>query len=142
MIRQYVDGDIDAVMQIWLNTNIQAHSFISPDYWQSNFDMVKEMLPLAEIYVHEVDSTNQIDGFIGLNNDYIEGIFVKEAAQSKGIGKQLLDYMKKVKSNLRLNVYKKNERAIQFYLREEFSIQSENVDDNTGEKEFIMVWNH
>jgi len=41
--------------------------------------MVKEMLPLAEIYVHEVDSTNQIDGFIGLNNDYIEGIFVKEA---------------------------------------------------------------
>lgn len=142
MIRKYVDGDIDAVMQIWLNTNIQAHSFISPDYWQSNFDMVKEMLPLAEIYVHEVDSTNQIDGFIGLNNDYIEGIFVKEAAQSKGIGKQLLDYMKKVKSNLRLNVYKKNERAIQFYLREEFSIQSENVDDNTGEKEFIMVWNH
>ena len=142
MIRQYVDGDIDAVMQIWLNTNIQTHSFISPDYWQSNFDMVKEMLPLAEIYVHEVDSTNQIDGFIGLNNDYIEGIFVKEAAQSKGIGKQLLDYMKKVKSNLRLNVYKKNERAIQFYLREEFSIQSENVDDNTGEKEFIMVWNH
>ena len=142
MIRQYVDGDIDAVMQIWLNTNIQAHSFISPDYWQSNFDMVKELLPLAEIYVHDVDSTNQIDGFIGLNNDYIEGIFVKEAAQSKGIGKQLLDYMKKVKSNLRLNVYKKNERAIQFYLREEFSIQSENVDDNTGEKEFIMVWNH
>lgn len=114
MIRQYVDGDIDAVMQIWLNTNIQAHSFISPDYWQSNFDMVKEMLPLAEIYVHEVDSTNQIDGFIGLNNDYIEGIFVKEATQSKGIGKQLLDYMKKVKSNLRLNVYKKMSEQFNF----------------------------
>ena len=142
MIRKYVDGDIDAVMQIWLNTNIQAHCFISPDYWQSNFDAVKEMLPLAEIYVHEVDSTNQINGFIGVNNDYIEGIFVKEAAQSKGIGKQLLDYMKKVKSTLRLNVYQKNERAIQFYLREEFSIQSENIDDNTGEKEFIMMWNH
>ena len=25
MIRKYVDGDIDAVMQIWLNTNIQTH---------------------------------------------------------------------------------------------------------------------
>lgn len=91
MIRKYVDGDIDVVMQIWLNTNIQAHSFISLDYWKSNFDMVKEMMPLAEIYVHEVDNANQIDGFIGLNNDYIEGIFIKDVTQSKGIGKQLLD---------------------------------------------------
>ena len=104
------------------------------------FDMVKEMMPLAEIYVHEVDNANQIDGFIGLNNDYIEGIFIKDVAQSKGTGKQLLDQVKKIKSTLKLNVYQKNERAIQFYLREEFSIQSECVDDNTGEKEFTMVW--
>ena len=107
MIRKYVDGDIDAVMQIWLNTNIQAHSFISQDYWKSNFDMVKEMMPLAEIYVHEVDNANQIDGFIGLNNDYIEGIFIKDVAQSKGTGKQLLDQVKKIKSTLKLNVYQK-----------------------------------
>ena len=104
------------------------------------FDMVKEMMPLAEIYVHEVDNANQIDGFIGLNNDYIEGIFIKDVAQSKGIGKQLLDQVKKIRTTLKLNVYQKNERAIQFYLREEFSILSECVDDNTGEKEFTMVW--
>ena len=104
MIRKYVDDDIDAVMQIWLNTNIQAHSFISLDYWKSNFDMVKEMMPLAEIYVHEVDNANQIDGFIGLNNDYIEGIFIKDVAQSKGIGKQLLDQVKKIRATLKLNV--------------------------------------
>jgi len=48
--------------------------------------------------------------------------------------------VKKVKSTLKLNVYQKNERAIQFYLREEFSIQSESLDSNTGEKELIMVW--
>lgn len=48
--------------------------------------MVREMLPLAEIYVYEDDYTKQIDGFIGLNNDYIEGLFVKETMQSKGIG--------------------------------------------------------
>jgi len=127
MIRKYVDGDIDVVMQIWLNTNIQAHSFISLDYWKSNFDMVKEMMPLAEIYVHEVDNANQIDGFIGLNNDYIEGIFIKDVTQSKGIGKQLLDQVKKIRVTLKLNVYQKNERAIQFYLREEFSILSTTI---------------
>ena len=109
-------------MQIWLNTNIQAHSFISQDYWKNNFDMVKEMMPLAEIYVHEGDNANQIDGFIGLNDDYIEGIFVKETMQSKGIGKQLLNHAKKVKSTLKLRVYQRNEKAIKFYLRENFCI--------------------
>lgn len=140
MIRQYANGDIDAVMQIWLNTNIQIHNFISSDYWQSNFRVVKEMLPPAEIYVYEDDYTKQIDGFIGLNDNYIEGVFVKKAAQSKGIGKQLLNYAKEIKSTLKLSVYQKNEKAIQFYLREKFSIQSENMDANTGEKEFVMVW--
>lgn len=48
MIRKYVDSDIDAVMQIWLNTNIQAHSFISPDYWKNNFDVVKECFLLQK----------------------------------------------------------------------------------------------
>ena len=141
MIRKYVDGDIDAVMQIWLNTNIQAHSFISPDYWQSNFDTVKRMMPLAEVYVYEDDCTKQIGGFIGMNDNYIEGIFVKKAVQSKGIGKQLLNHAKEGKSTLRLSVYQKNKKAIQFYLREEFVIQSENTDNNTDEKEFVMVWN-
>lgn len=142
MIRKYNEGDIDTIMQIWLDTNIRAHHFISSEYWRTNCKMVREMLPLAEIYVYEDDCAKQIDGFIGLDDNYIEGIFVKEEAQSKGIGKQLLDCAKKVKSTLRLSVYRKNEKAIKFYLREKFNIQSENVDDNTGETEFIMAWKH
>ena len=135
MVRQYSNGDIDAVMQIWLDTNIRAHHFIPSDYWRTNCDMVRELLSHAEIYVHEDECAKQIDGFIGLNDDYIEGIFVKETMQSKGIGKQLLNHVKKVKPTLKLNVYQKNEKAIKF------NIRSENIDDNTGEKEFVMVWN-
>ena len=122
MVRQYSDNDIDAVMQIWLDTNIQAHHFILSDYWRTNCNMVREMLPHAEIYVHEDDCTKQIDGFIGLNDDYIEGVFVKETMQSKGIGKQLLNHAKEVKSTLKLRVYQRNEKAIKFYLRENFCI--------------------
>ena len=87
MVRQYSNDDIDAVMQIWLDTNIRAHHFIPSDYWRTNCDMVRELLSHAEIYVHEDECAKQIDGFIGLNDDYIEGIFVKETMQSKGIGK-------------------------------------------------------
>ena len=36
--------------------------------------------------------------------------------------------------------YQKNTRAIQFYQREQFVIQSENIDDNTDQKEYVMIW--
>ena len=140
MIRNLKENDLFVVMQIWLETNIKAHSFIPKDYWTDNYAVVKDLLPQAEIYVYEDDDSNQIDGFIGLTDNYIEGIFIREALQSRGIGKQLLNYVKKIKSIMSLSVYQKNTRAITFYQREQFVIRSENIDDSTNEKEFIMTW--
>lgn len=140
MIRALKENDFTAVMQIWLHTNIEAHKFIQKEYWTNNYTAVKEMLPQAEVYVYEDDSTHQIVGFIGLTDNYIAGIFIKEDSQSKGIGKQLLNYVKERKSFLSLKVYQKNMRAVSFYLREQFVPQSESMDDNTNEKEFIMNW--
>lgn len=141
MIKQFKKNDLPAVMQIWLDTNIKAHDFIPKEYWESNYEIVKEILPDAEIYVHEDDTAGFIDGFIGLTDNYIAGIFVKEDKQSKGIGKQLLNYVKNIKPNISLSVYQKNTKAVRFYKREQFQIVSENVDDITNEKEFIMEWN-
>ena len=140
MIRTFRESDLSTVMEIWLDTNIKAHNFISKEYWISNYEMVKEILPKAEIYVYEDDATNLIDGFIGLTDSYIAGLFVKETAQSKGIGKQLLDHVKSIKSNMKLSVYQENIRAVHFYQREQFQIQSESIDDTTNEKELIMTW--
>lgn len=133
-------SDLSAVMKIWLDTNIKSHNFVSKEYWTSNYEIVKEILPKSEIYVYEEDDTNLIDGFIGMMDSYLAGLFVKDTAQSKGIGKQLLDYAKSIKSEMTLSVYQKNIRAVHFYQREQFQIQSENIDDNTNEKEFIMIW--
>lgn len=140
MIRKLRESDLSAVMKIWLDTNIKSHNFVSKEYWTSNYEMVKEILPKSEIYVYEEEDTNLIDGFIGLLDSYLAGLFVKDTAQSKGIGKQLLDYAKSIKSEMTLSVYQKNIRAVRFYQREQFQIQSENIDDNTNEKEFIMIW--
>ena len=51
MIRRMQRADIDRVADIWLDTNIRAHNFISKQYWQNNFNIVKEMLSQSEIYV-------------------------------------------------------------------------------------------
>ncbi|MEF2783444.1 MAG: N-acetyltransferase [Clostridium sp.] len=139
MIRKLRENDLAAVIEIWLDSNIKAHYFIPKEYWISNYPAVKEMLPQAEVYVYEEEDTQQIIGFIGLTENYIVGIFVQENAQSRGIGKRLLNYVKEIKTTLSLSVYQKNMRAISFYQREQFIIQSKNIDDN-NEKEFIMSW--
>ena len=138
MIRELRKADIDIVANIWLDTNITAHYFISAQYWKSNFELVKELLLQATVYVYE--DNQEILGFIGLNDEYIEGIFVSDEMQSLGIGKALLSYAKDKRSKLFLNVYQKNTRAISFYQREDFKIRCSGIDDATGEKDYLMTW--
>lgn len=138
MIRELRKVDINKVAEIWLDTNIKTHYFISAQYWKSNFELVKELLLQATVYVYE--DKQEIQGFIGLSNEYIEGIFVSAEMQSQGIGKILLNYVKGKRNKLILNVYQKNTRAISFYQREGFEIQSESLDEATGEKDYIMIW--
>ena len=138
MIRKLLNRDIDRVADIWLKTNLKAHYFISNQYWKSNYELVKEMMSQSEVYVYEDDK--MIQGFVGLNDEYIEGIFVSDEMQSCGIGKLLLDYIKDKEERLQLNVYQKNARAISFYQREGFIIQCEGLDEATGEKEYTMLW--
>ena len=138
MIRRFENKDLDQVMSIWLQVNMESHSFIEADYWKNNYEMVREMIPKAEVFVSE--ENGQIRGFIGLIDTYIAGIFVRAAEQSKGVGTGLLQTVMKSRDNLRLNVYKKNMRAVSFYQHYEFQIINQGIDESTSEEEYTMEW--
>ncbi len=138
MIRKFSIKDLDRVMEIWLSGNVQAHPFIPKEYWAQNFNGVRLIFPMADVYVYEDE--NGVQGFIGVDQGYIAGIFVFESEQSKGIGSKLIDKVKSIYDSLRLNVYEKNRRAISFYLREGFIVKEELIDENTGMVEFSMIW--
>ena len=53
MIRKMQNTDINRVADIWLKTNLKAHDFIPEQYWTSNYELVKEMMSQAEVYVYE-----------------------------------------------------------------------------------------
>ena len=42
MIRKYQKSYLDALMQIWLEGNLDAHDFIDPSYWHDNYELVKK----------------------------------------------------------------------------------------------------
>lgn len=139
MIRRMEKTDLDAVMQIWLDGNLDAHAFIPKEYWTGHFCAVREAMCEAEVYVHEMPS-GTVDGFTGLSGCHIEGLFVDRRARSQGVGKKLLDFAKRRKPRLTLEVYRRNVSAIQFYLREGFAVQAEEIDSGTHEPEYTMAW--
>lgn len=140
MIRRMGEGDLEAVAAIWLDANREAHDFIPASYWLGHFEEVRTALAQAEVWVFEAEARAEISGFIGLQEDYIAGIFVRREARSGGVGRQLLDHVKAGRRQLRLQVYRKNLRAAGFYRREGFRVLEEGVDPGTGEAELLMEW--
>ena len=138
MLRTMRTDDLDYVVKIWLESTIQAHSFIESDYWKENKEEVRKMLPHSLIQVAEIDG--HIVGFIGMNETRIEGLFVSSDFQSRGIGHSLIEWAKTGNEELTLSVYQKNQRALQFYLKEGFVIGERLMDQKTGEIELLMQW--
>lgn len=133
------EKDLDNIMEIWLKSNIESHNFVDKNYWINNFDLVKSMIKESEIYIYE--ENNKILGFIGLSENYIAGIFIDKEFRNKGIGKNLLDYAKDKKDKLYLNVYEKNNKAMNFYIKNQFIISEKNFDDENKEYEYKLIWN-
>ncbi len=109
MIKEFKINDLDEVMKIWIETNIEAHNFVPKKYWINNFQVVKEMLPLAEVYICKEE--NIIKGFVGvIDKSYIAGLFVKKEYQREGIGSNLLNYCKIKYEHIKLYVFVRNKK--------------------------------
>lgn len=138
MIRTFNPKDLDTLMTIWLEGNLDAHDFVDPDYWKSNFDQVKKELPNAQLYIDEEDG--EIAGFVGLQDDFIAGIFVKKDYRGQGVGSKLISFLKLKHNRLRLSVYKKNHAAYNFYERRGFKLIRTDIDQETGADDCLMEW--
>ena len=139
IIRKPLPTEIEAIIKIWLDGNMQAHPFIQPDYWLNHIGYMRQVLPQSEVYVCEVEG--EIAGFIGLDGDYIAGLFVGKQYQTQGIGTSLIEFIKQQHFTLQLAVYKKNENAMRFYHKQNFVVMEERIDSNTNEAELLMSWN-
>ncbi len=140
MIRKLREEDITKVMTIWTKGNFKSHDFIDKDYWLLNFNKVKnEYLPNSETYVYIED--NEIKGFVSvMDENYIGALFVKEDSKRKGIGRKLINYCKEKYDELTLQVYEKNIDATLFYVAMGFKNIKLQVNQNTGEQEYVMEW--
>lgn len=138
-IRLYKKTEVNKLVEIWYEGSLIAHDFISKDYWKSKKTEMKEMyLPMSETYV--ISNDNDVVGFVSMVDNYLAALFIDVKHQGEGNGKRLLNFIKKTKGKIQLKVYKKNNKAVNFYLGNGFVIKEESIDDQTAEEELLMEW--
>lgn len=82
MVRKFRPEDLDRVMEIWLDANLEAHSFLPERYWRDHLEEVRAALPAAQVFVYQ--DWEGLQGFVGLTGSYLAGLFVRRAARSRG----------------------------------------------------------
>lgn len=129
---------LDEVADIWLSSNLEAHAFIDPMYWKNYYDGAKKAISKAELFIFESDG--HVKGFLGMDGNYIAGLFVSAKFRDQGIGSQLIAAAKSTHSVLTLSVYEKNSRAYRFYIQQGFHEISHDLDEVTDEFAVRMKW--
>ncbi|MCH4444475.1 MULTISPECIES: GNAT family N-acetyltransferase [Staphylococcus] len=128
---------IKVLGNIWLNANLDTHTFIDSFYWIDNYSNVLDSLKDADVYVYKTNE--QIVAFCGLRDNYIAGLFVKEEYRNKGIGHALIKHLQSEYNHLSLKVFEQNNRAVHFYESLGF-IKMESSVDKTNHTNLLMQW--
>ncbi|MGI6221599.1 MAG: GNAT family N-acetyltransferase [Coriobacteriales bacterium] len=131
-------NDLAAVMQLWLDGNLDAHSFVPAEHWDKKRDDVERAIGGADVVVYEEDG--EVLGFAGCTDGHIDGMFVRADSRSRGIGTQLLEAVKENFGNITLEVYLQNPRAMAFYQREGFQHVGSGMDAETFRPQTTMMW--
>lgn len=138
-IRSSKNSEVNKLVEIWYESSLIAHDFINGDYWKSQrTEMEEKYIPMSETYV--VSKEKNVVGFVSMKDNYLAALFIDVKHQGGGYGKGLLDFIKRQRENIQLKVYKKNNKAVDFYLKNGFVIKEETIDEQTSGEEFLMEW--
>ncbi|MFA4870102.1 MAG: GNAT family N-acetyltransferase [Pedobacter sp.] len=138
MIRIAKYEDYEKLIAIWLEASINAHDFIEPTYWiNQKHEMKNIYLPSSETWVL-ADET--IVAFVSMVDHHIAALYLAPAYQFKGLGSQLIQFLKTKYQFLTLNVYALNQQGVHFYKKHDFQVVEEMLDENTGAKDYRMEW--
>ena len=101
-------------------TGAILHGFARENDWMPELHSEAEtiafcgrMIDLGWVTVAEMQG--QVAGFLALNGDEVQSLYLADHARGKGIGQQLLDHAKAQRPTLNLYAFQANRRACCFY---------------------------
>lgn len=114
MIRKRKEKDNDEIMNVWYEASSLAHPFLKTSFVEKvKKDMREIYIPNTETWVYE--ENNAVIGFISMLENEIAGLFVMPNKHFKGIGTQLVNFVKELHNELEVEVFEKNVIGRAFY---------------------------
>lgn len=116
IIRQATKVDHPQLLDIWLRSVRATHHFLQESDIEALLPQLRDIyLPAVELWV-AVDAEDCPLGFIGLNENHVEMLFIEPDLRGKGIGRALLDQARSSRSQMSVDVNEQNPEAVGFYL--------------------------
>jgi len=116
IIRQATNADHPQLLNIWLRSVRATHHFLQESDIKALLPQLRDIyLPAVELWV-TVDAEDCPLGFIGLNENHVEMLFIEPDLRGKGIGRALLDHACSLRSQMSVDVNEQNPEAVGFYL--------------------------
>ncbi|EKT58501.1 acetyltransferase [Providencia sneebia] len=122
----------DEIIKVWESSVKATHHFLPENKRQElKLAILKQYLPNLTVFVSS-DNHNHITGFLGVDDNKLEMLFVSAENRGKGIGKQLLNFaIHQLKIN-EVDVNEQNPQAIGFYQHMGFTQVSRSELDGEG----------
>ncbi len=114
-IRERNHGDDLTLVDIWLRSVRATHTFLTEAEIQALYPQVlNTYLPAVRVWVCE-DEVGDIVGFMGLNENKVEMLFVDANKRGVGAGRRLLNFARSLHGTLLVDVNEQNTQAHGFY---------------------------
>mgnify|MGYP002735357181 FL=1 len=119
------------LVQVWRSAVEATHDFLAEEHRAS----IEGRLA-AEYFPHVVhnhtNTKGEPVGFAGTVGGNLEMLFVEAAHRGRGIGKALLDHVRRVESVTTVDVNEQNTQAVEFYGRAGFVVVGRSPVDGEG----------
>ncbi|WP_153788544.1 acetyltransferase [Pseudomonas sp. EMN2] len=116
IIRQAIQADHPQLLNIWLRSVRATHHFLQASDIEALLPQLRDVyLPAVELWI-AVGAEDCPLGFIGLNQNHVEMLFIEPALRGKGIGRALLEHARSSRNQLSVDVNEQNPEAVGFYL--------------------------
>lgn len=130
-IRPAQIADTDMLVAVWRRSVLATHTFLSVADVDALMPVVRhEVLGKLEVWVLENGGT--AIGFMALQQNSVEALFMDPGHRRHGGGRQMLNQARSLKGPLVVNVNEQNLQALQFYLAEGFKVAGRSELDGGG----------
>ncbi|WYU96309.1 acetyltransferase [Paenibacillus sp. FSL H8-0280] len=134
LVAAYREQDHDKLVEIWESAVRATHTFLEEHHIQFYKKVVSDVLQQRQVEVWEVLNTKQQPvGFIGVDDNFIEMLFVDPSQHGQGLGRLLINHTFKIKGrHLKVDVNEQNTGAARFYEKMGFVQMGRSELDSSG----------